>query len=36
LIGLLGLRYQKSVAHERTEAAGVKVTTVPVHLPQNS
>jgi hypothetical protein len=36
LIGRLGLRYQKSVAPRRSEAAGAKVTTVPVQLPRHS
>jgi MYXO-CTERM domain-containing protein len=36
LLGLLGLRRQKSIEHLRMEAAGVKVSTVPVHLPEQS
>jgi MYXO-CTERM domain-containing protein len=36
LLGLLGLRRQKSIEHLRMAAAGVKVSTVPVHLPEHS
>ena len=34
LAGLVGLRRQKSVEHQRMAASGVKVSTVPVHLPE--
>jgi MYXO-CTERM domain-containing protein len=34
LAGLAGLRRQKSIEHQRMAASGVKVTTVPVHLPE--
>jgi MYXO-CTERM domain-containing protein len=36
LLGLLGLRRPKSIEHKRMAAAGVKVSTVPVHLPEHS
>jgi MYXO-CTERM domain-containing protein len=36
LLGLLGLRRPKSVEHQRMAAKGVKVSTVPVHLPEHS
>jgi MYXO-CTERM domain-containing protein len=36
LLGLLGLRRPKTVEHQRMEAKGVKVSTVPVHLPEHS
>jgi hypothetical protein len=36
LLGLLGLRRPKSIEHQRMAAAGVKVSTVPVHLPEHS
>jgi hypothetical protein len=36
LLGLLGLRRPKSIEHQRMAAAGIKVSTVPVHLPEHS
>jgi len=36
LLGLLGLRRPKSVEHVRMAAAGIKLSTVPVHLPEHS
>ena len=36
LLGLLGLRRPKSAEHQRMAAAGIKVSTVPVHLPEQS
>jgi hypothetical protein len=36
LLGLLGLRRPKSIEHQRMAAAGIKVSTVPVHLPERS
>ena len=36
LLGLLGLRRPKSIEHQRMEAKGVKISTVPVHLPEHS
>jgi MYXO-CTERM domain-containing protein len=34
LAGLAGLRRQKSVEHQRMAASGVRVQSVPVHLPE--
>ncbi len=34
LLGLLGLRRPKSIEHQRMAAAGINVSTVPVHLPE--
>jgi MYXO-CTERM domain-containing protein len=36
LLGLLGLRRPKSIEHQRMAAKGVRVSTVPVHLPEHS
>jgi MYXO-CTERM domain-containing protein len=36
LLGLLGLRRPKSIEHQRMAATGIKVSTVPVHLPEHS
>ena len=36
LLGLLGIRRPKSIEHQRMAAAGVKVSTVQVHLPEHS
>jgi hypothetical protein len=36
LLGLMGLRRPKSAEHQRMEAAGIKVSTVPVHFPEKS
>ena len=35
LLGLLGLRRPKSIEHQRMAAAGINVSTVPVHLPES-
>jgi MYXO-CTERM domain-containing protein len=35
LLGLLGLRRSKSIEHKRMAAAGINVSTVPVHLPES-
>jgi hypothetical protein len=35
LLGLLGLRRPKSIEHQRMAAAGVNVSTVPIHLPES-
>jgi hypothetical protein len=35
LLGLLGLRRAKSIEHQRMAAAGINVSTVPVHLPES-
>jgi MYXO-CTERM domain-containing protein len=36
LAGLLGMRRQKSVEHQRMESKGINVSSVPVHLPEKS
>jgi MYXO-CTERM domain-containing protein len=35
LLGLLGLRRPKSIEHQRMAAAGINVSTVPIHLPES-